>query len=357
MKKMYYAIILLCTTHVCQQLNAALAQQKQQTVINRPVASLWAKPTENKPPYTYPLLSKDLPTHVTQMLYGEPVIILADVENGWIKVQATKQQAYDASTNKWHPIEGWIEKKDVITVSNIIEPNLIITAPWTTIFATNSDTVLFSVCMGTKLYGKQLDTSSWDITLIDGQHGTINVDHALSLDEIPYNDEAKLRTMIATNAQKLLGNLYVWGGCSPSHSTMHNQLTGADCSGLARLAYQSCGLTIPRNSHAQFIATKLMPPQALLPGDFAFFASEKSNFGAMHHVLLYCGKDMFIEATGKEGIKKTRMISAQERFGKKLSDCQQSELIEDTSGKIKVYFGTMLWSAKHVEELRRALID
>jgi peptidoglycan DL-endopeptidase CwlO len=87
-----------------------------------------------------------------------------------------------------------------------------------------------------------------------------------------------------------LGSPYVWGAEGPSTF---------DCSGLTSFAYNAAGVTIPRVSRAQFAAyarTRPVDPMHLRPGDLVFFADNPGNPSTIHHVGMYIGKGLMVEA-------------------------------------------------------------
>lgn len=351
MNKIFYSPITLLQIFLFPVSFGALVRTPEKiTVVNVPVASLWTKPTETNAPYAYPLFSKDIPTHATQLLYGERVTVLRE-SNGWMEVQAPQQLGYNPDSNQWYPIQRWIEKKDTCDIANQPTPNLVVTTPWAAIFSTTKEIHMISLCMGTMLYGKPFG-QSWMIALANGTTGLINDEDVIQLNTIPFDHISELRKIITDTAHKFLGTPYVWGGCSMHHRIIKDYITGTDCSGLVYLVYRTCGLAAPRNAHAQFIASKFVAPQNLRPGDLAFFAPEESNYGTMNHVMLYIGDDVFIEATGKKGVERTRVVRAFERFGKPLKDCNDGELVGDRDGNVKVYFRTLLWSDEQVASLK-----
>jgi cell wall-associated NlpC family hydrolase len=86
-----------------------------------------------------------------------------------------------------------------------------------------------------------------------------------------------------------LGSPYVWGATGPGTF---------DCSGLTRFAYAAAAVTIPRVSRAQFAAYASHPvdPLHLVPGDLVFFADTPTNPATIHHVGMYIGKGLMVEA-------------------------------------------------------------
>ena len=99
-----------------------------------------------------------------------------------------------------------------------------------------------------------------------------------------------------------LGSPYVWGAEGPSTF---------DCSGLTSFAYAATGVTIPRVSRAQFAAYAASHPVAptnLLPGDLVFFADDPRVPSTIHHVGMYIGKGLMVEAPHTGAVVRTSSI-------------------------------------------------
>lgn len=95
---------------------------------------------------------------------------------------------------------------------------------------------------------------------------------------------------VVTIARKYIGVPYVWGGTSPS---------GFDCSGLALYCYRQLGINLPRTSRDQYWIGAYIPAtrrDLLKPGDLLFFATDVSDPSTIHHVAIYSGNGMMIEA-------------------------------------------------------------
>ncbi|MDX6408319.1 MAG: hypothetical protein QOE13_1390 [Gaiellaceae bacterium] len=88
-------------------------------------------------------------------------------------------------------------------------------------------------------------------------------------------------------AKKYLGTPYLWGGSSPK--------TGFDCSGLVQWAYAHAGISIPRVTDQQILASNgvAVDRKHLLPGDLVFF---RDSTGYVHHVGISLGGDKFLHA-------------------------------------------------------------
>ena len=99
-----------------------------------------------------------------------------------------------------------------------------------------------------------------------------------------------------------LGSPYVWGAEGPSTF---------DCSGLTSFAYAAAGVTIPRVSRSQFSAYAGMRPvdsMHLVPGDLVFFADNPRNPATIHHVGLYIGRGLMVEAPHTGAVVRTSPI-------------------------------------------------
>jgi cell wall-associated NlpC family hydrolase len=98
-----------------------------------------------------------------------------------------------------------------------------------------------------------------------------------------------------------LGAPYVWGASGPG---------SFDCSGLTSFAYAAAGITIPRVSRAQFAAYASRPvdPLHLVPGDLVFFADTPTAFSTIHHVGMYIGDGLMVEAPHTGAVVRTSSI-------------------------------------------------
>ena len=99
-----------------------------------------------------------------------------------------------------------------------------------------------------------------------------------------------------------LGSPYVWGAEGPATF---------DCSGLTSFAYAAAGITIPRVSRAQFAAyagMRPVDPLHLVAGDLVFFADSPGNPGTIHHVGMYIGKGLMVEAPHTGAVVRTSSI-------------------------------------------------
>ena len=100
-----------------------------------------------------------------------------------------------------------------------------------------------------------------------------------------------------------LGAPYRWGATGPSEF---------DCSGLTSFAYAGAQVAIPRTAQAQY-ATLAAGGQAvdvavLLPGDLVFFAFDPADPATIHHVGMYVGGGLMVEAPHTGAVVRTASI-------------------------------------------------
>jgi cell wall-associated NlpC family hydrolase len=101
-------------------------------------------------------------------------------------------------------------------------------------------------------------------------------------------------------AMRWIGTRYAWGGGSltgPSEGFgIDDGVVGFDCSGLTRYAYYQAGISIPRQSTAQYAALPKVSRANLQRGDLVFYAFDTSDPSTIHHVTIYLGNGQMIEA-------------------------------------------------------------
>jgi cell wall-associated NlpC family hydrolase len=93
-------------------------------------------------------------------------------------------------------------------------------------------------------------------------------------------------------AKRQVGLPYKWGGEGPG---------SYDCSGLTMRAWERSGVSLPHSSRAQYAQSRKVPYAQLRPGDLLFFATNPGNPRTIHHVTMYAGGGLMVEApmTGK----------------------------------------------------------
>ena len=101
-------------------------------------------------------------------------------------------------------------------------------------------------------------------------------------------------------ARQHLGTIYAWGGGSLNGPSVgwgvDAGIVGFDCSGLTRYAYAQAGISVPRNSSAQYKALPKVSRADLERGDLVFWATDTRNASTIHHVAIYLGNGQILEA-------------------------------------------------------------
>jgi cell wall-associated NlpC family hydrolase len=98
------------------------------------------------------------------------------------------------------------------------------------------------------------------------------------------------------------GKPYLWGAEGPSRF---------DCSGLMQFAYAAAGVSIPRVSRDQFAAfagRRSIAMRDLRAGDLVFFADQPSEPATIHHVGMYVGGGLMVEAPFTGAVVRTSSI-------------------------------------------------
>jgi cell wall-associated NlpC family hydrolase len=111
---------------------------------------------------------------------------------------------------------------------------------------------------------------------------------ALGLDGFatsPAPNQAAARAVQAALGQ--LGKPYRWGATGPGEF---------DCSGLTGWAYLQAGVALPRTSRQQWPTGSHVTPAALLPGDLVFYGTDTRDPGSIHHVGMYVGQGLMVNA-------------------------------------------------------------
>jgi cell wall-associated NlpC family hydrolase len=115
-----------------------------------------------------------------------------------------------------------------------------------------------------------------------------------------------LRSIHGTPAQiaavrfcmRYLGVPYVWGGADPG---------GFDCSGLVMYVFARFGVVLPHYAASQATMGVPVPPDQLQTGDLVFFGSPVP--GGIHHVGMYVGNGLFIEAPHTGDVVKVSLLA------------------------------------------------
>ena len=93
---------------------------------------------------------------------------------------------------------------------------------------------------------------------------------------------------IAANwALSQLGKPYQWGGAGPD---------SYDCSGLTMDAWARAGVQLAHWTGYQWLSGPQVPLDDLQRGDLLFYATDNSDPATIHHVGIYIGNGMMVDA-------------------------------------------------------------
>ncbi len=124
--------------------------------------------------------------------------------------------------------------------------------------------------------------------------------------DVPLPRQGAARQAIAF-ARAQLGKPYLWGGTGPDRY---------DCSGLTMMAYRSAGVTLPRTSRSQWYAGPHVPSMLdLEPGDLVFYATDTNEPSTIHHMGMYIGGGLMIEAPYTGSVVRIRSINRPDYIG------------------------------------------
>jgi cell wall-associated NlpC family hydrolase len=88
-------------------------------------------------------------------------------------------------------------------------------------------------------------------------------------------------------AKRQLGKPYVWAADGPG---------SFDCSGLTMRAWQQAGFSMVHYAASQYVQTARVAYSDMRPGDLIFYANNTSRPSTIHHVTMYIGNGLMIEA-------------------------------------------------------------
>ena len=112
--------------------------------------------------------------------------------------------------------------------------------------------------------------------------------------------DASAAEVAIDSALSHVGLPYAWGGGGsrgPGPGLDPDEgVIGFDCSGLTQYAYAQAGISIPRNSRAQYAALPKVSSDDLRAGDLVFWANEPSDPSTIRHVAIYRGNGKVVQA-------------------------------------------------------------
>jgi len=236
----------------------------------------------------------------TQALYGNEVTILEEAD-GWYHVEVHGQPTPKDSVGYpgWIPAAqvsldssyGDLQAKrpfalvDKVSTTQLYRDVLLLSPFLEISYATRLPVILN---LGLVL---QVAVPGGGSAYLRGSYASVYTSAA----KIPYPTGPDL-----VKAGKLfIGRPYLWGGASGF---------GADCSGFTSTVYHAHGLIIPRDSGAQANFTgdptgvtqhvKDVAKEDLQAGDLLYYGSNLQKASSIHHVAMYAGDGMMLEAYG-----------------------------------------------------------
>ncbi|MGE0815892.1 MAG: C40 family peptidase [Vicinamibacterales bacterium] len=103
---------------------------------------------------------------------------------------------------------------------------------------------------------------------------------------------------LVADALELRGTPYRNGGTDPR--------TGFDCSGLVSYVFRLHGLSVPRQTSAQFKVGEAVPRDELQPGDLVFFSTVAPGAS---HVGIAIDEDEFVHAPSSRGVVRVERLT------------------------------------------------
>jgi cell wall-associated NlpC family hydrolase len=270
--------------------------------VNVTLATLWAQPGLLRPidapsasnPVHIPLWLSQMPTAqrlwlvgrtLTQAAYGVQVVVLAH-SGSWTKVAVRGQPT---PLNRFgYP--GWVPARQLTTNQSLTairqtSPIAVVTAKVAWLRDPVTLALRIPVTYATRLYVVGSTTNYWLIKRPTG--GTLAVAKNVvvkypSASSIPDPTGAQ----VVAAARQFLGVDYLWAGTSAY---------AFDCSGFTYTLFRRFGIPLPRDADRQALYGMPVPRTRLQPGDLLFFAGPGGT-GTVHHVAMYTGSGMMIEA-------------------------------------------------------------
>ena len=275
----------------------AVANASETAFVDVAVATLWARPGVSRA-LDEPSLSNPVDVRAwlarmgtaerlwlvgkleTQALYGQRVTVLGR-RGGWAKVAVAGQPTPRSSLGYpgWLPVAQLTHRRPAET-----DTHAVITRRTAWLYeagATRERDV--ELAFNTRLAVLSDDGGDWvTVATTTGESRLVR----RSSVRLYRRGEAIARPVgadLAATAKTFVGAPYLWAGTSAF---------AFDCSGFTSTVYKSHGVVIPRDAAAQAKRGTPVARNRLRRGDLLFYARS----GRIHHVALYVGAGMMIEA-------------------------------------------------------------
>ena len=232
----------------------------------------------------------------SQLILGERVVV-DRVDGSWARVVVPDQPTpLDA---RGYP--GWIPLVQLsFRAASSAPQQAVVTAPTAWVYAGGRR--LFEASMGSRLPVLGIDAGWVRSETPDGRAVRLRVPDVavVARGASPF---ARTGADVVRTGRLFDGLAYLWGGTSGF---------GFDCSGFTQLVYAMRGVTIPRDADAQAAAGTPVARADLQPGDLVFFAT---STGYVHHVGIYVGGNMMLNAPQTGSVVSVVSLSAQPLAG------------------------------------------
>ncbi|MFD1334618.1 NlpC/P60 family protein [Oceanobacillus iheyensis] len=243
----------------------------------------------------------------TQALYGEPVIVINELDD-WAEVILP----FQASKKDKRGYPGWVPKQQLTmtTKTDWVRDSMAMVIKDKSWLETQEGEKTLEISFATILPV----VTEQEMIQVQTSHG---VQYIANEDVLIFPTKGGVPTRtgedIVRTGMLFLQLDYFWGGMSSF---------GYDCSGLAYVAHKANGYWIARDAGDQAVGGKEIPFDELQAGDLLFFAYEEGK-GNIHHVGIYKGNGEMlhspqtgkgIEITPLEGTKYEKELCAARRY-------------------------------------------
>jgi gamma-D-glutamyl-L-lysine dipeptidyl-peptidase len=286
----------------------------QDAIVKVPVADLRSQPVLSQGAPSDPL-------EETQLLFGEHLSVL-ESSGEWVRVSAVQQPQF-RHRQRWEGYPGWVLKTSLSFESDAGAPKVLVAGSrW---FVSPNSHSFELLPLGSELSVKPSAPAQ---------------NQTAGLKPLPLAKTGD-RMDILSSAQLLLDVPYLWGGLSPGSPLIPKERQtaasyGIDCSGLTYLSYRLQGVTIPRDSHEQWMKAKPIQRRDLRPADL-IFSAKRSDPKKIVHVVMFAGDGGQLIEAPQTGMR-VRRISFKEKFGADLSEVESGQTVGDRV----IYFGSFL---------------